>query len=402
MEMEISPESRSVAGTSEVRFVADRPVGRLVFRLWPNGPRLTAEGAALVVDEARLVSGQATVERPDPTTLVFDLDERLHAGEPVDAVMRWRLDLPGGLLDRISQNGNAMRLGSFFPILSWEGEHGWATDPPTTTLAESSTSPAADFDVTITVPQGLDVITTGEEVSPGRWEARGVRDFAVAAAEFDVVRATVDAPDPVEVTVGVTAGLEADPGEFRDAIVRALRDLSHRYGAYPWTTFSMAIMPDLDRSGIEYPSMVFQGDRSLRMATTHEVAHSWFYGLVGNNQARDPWLDEGVTSWAQARGDRILDFFRDFRIPDEVSGRMGRRMTYWDRHESDYYAGVYVQGVKALDALGDARKTDCALKRYVAANAYEVATTDDLVDALSRSFPRAARVLARYGARMRR
>ncbi|MDQ3981807.1 MAG: hypothetical protein M3271_03895, partial [Actinomycetota bacterium] len=141
---------------------------------------------------------------------------------------------------------------------------------------------------------------------------------------------------------------------------------------------------------------------SLRTATTHEVAHSWFYGLVGNNQARDPWLDEGVTSWAQARGDRTLGYFRSFEIPDEVSGEMGRRMRYWDRHENDYYAGVYVQGVKALDALGDAGKTDCALETYVAVNAYEVATTDDLVEALAQSFPRAARVLARYGARIRR
>ncbi|MDQ3983513.1 MAG: hypothetical protein M3271_12610, partial [Actinomycetota bacterium] len=287
MRIEISPGSRSVTGTSEVRFVAERAVRRLVFRLWPNGPRLASAGTALVVEEARLTSGDATVERPDPTTLVFDLDERLSPGESADAVMQWRLDLPGAVYDRISQNGNAVRLGSFFPILSWEGERGWATDAPTTTLAESSTSPTADFDVEITVPPGLDVIGTGEE-GPGRWEARDVRDFAVAAAEFDVVRETVDAPRPVEVTVGVAAGLDADPREFRDAISRALRDLSGRYGDYPWSTFSMAIMPDLERSGIEYPSMVFQGDGSLRTATTHEVAHSWFYGLVGNNQARDP------------------------------------------------------------------------------------------------------------------
>jgi hypothetical protein len=399
MTIAISPEDRTVTGTSDVTFVADRTTQRIVFRLWPNGPRLASQGARLEVEEATLVERAATVEHPDATTLLYRLDEPLPAGDEVTAALRWRLDLPGGLLDRISQNGTSIRLGSFFPILSWEGPRGWATDPPTTTLAESSTSPTADFDVTVSVPPELAVIATGEEVSPGRWEARAVRDFAVAAGDFEIVDDVVDAPRPVDVTVGVAAGVDASPREFADAIRRALRDLSDRYGAYPWPTFSMAIMPDLGSSGIEYPTMIFQGEDSLRNATTHEVAHSWFYGLVGNNQARDPWLDEGVTSWAQGRSDGIMGYFRDFRIDGDARGRLGKAMRYWDAHEDSYYGGVYVQGVQALDALGDERRVDCALRRYVAENAYGVATTDDLVDALKPSFPRAARVLRRFGAR---
>lgn len=399
MSIRIDPSAGTVEGTSEVTFVADRATRRVVFRLWPNGPSLAAEGTELVVEKAGLPGGGASVERPDPTTLIFELDDRLPPGDTVVAKLRWRLDLPGAILDRISQNGDSIRLGSFFPILSWEGERGWATDPPTTTLAESSTSPTADFDVVIDVPAGLDVIATGRENDPGRWVAQSVRDFAVAAGRFDVTTQTVEAPEPVEVTVGVAEGLESSKEDFADAIAGALEDLSRRYGPYPWPTFSMAIMPDLGRAGIEYPSMIFQGDDSLEWATTHEVAHSWFYGLVGNNQARDPWLDEGVTSWAQARGDDMLGYFRGYELSEAARGRLGRSMRFWDRHEPDYYDGVYVQGVKALDALGNARRVDCALRRYVAENAYAVATNEDLVDALRESFPRAARVLRRFGAR---
>ncbi|MFN2588810.1 MAG: hypothetical protein ABR613_11935 [Actinomycetota bacterium] len=398
MSIAVDPASRSVAGTSEVTFVADRATRRLVFRLWPNGPRLSAQGARLDVDRVRL-DRPAAVDRPDPTTLVYELDARLAAGAAATATMRWRLEVPEGILDRISQNGTAVRLGSFFPILAWEGERGWATDPPTTSLAESSTSPAADFEVTISAPPELDVVATGAEASPGVWRARAVRDFAVAVADFDVVREVVDAPRPVRVTVGVVAGLDSSPREFAEAVERALVDLSRRYGAYAWRTFSMAVMPDLGSAGIEYPTMVFQGDDSLRNATTHEVAHSWFYALVGNNQARDPWLDEGVTSWAQARSDGSMGFFRGYEVPDDARGRLGARMRYWDAHESSYYGGAYVQGVQALAALGTGRRVDCALARYVAENAYDVATTDDLVDALDDDFPRAARVLRRYGAR---
>ena len=400
MAIEILPDDRAVTGSSDVTFVADRATSRLVFRLWPNGPRLAADGARLDVEEARLAQGAATVERPDPTTLVFELAEPLEAGESVIALLRWRLQLPGGVYDRISQNGTSIRLGSFFPILAWEGERGWATDPPTTTLAESSTSPTSDFEVGIAAPQGLRVIATGTEVSPGRWEADAVRDFAVAVAEFDVVTAEVDAPRPVQVTVGVAPGLDASPEDFADAISRALRDLSRRYGRYPWSTLSMAIMPDLGSSGSEYPTMIFQGEDSLRNATTHEVAHQWCYSRVGNNQGRDPWLDEGVTSWAQGRSDRIMGFFRDYRVGADARGQLGASMPYWDEHERSYYAGVYVQGVQALDALGDDdRVVDCALKRYVAENAYGVAVTGDLIDALRPAFPRAGRVLRRFGAR---
>jgi hypothetical protein len=398
MSIEVDPSGGAVAGTSEVTFVADRPTRRLVFRLWPNGPRLAREGTELVVSDASLRTGEAAVVRPDPTTLAFELADRLPAGRPATAHLEWRLDLPGPILDRISQNGDSIRLGSFFPILSWEGERGWATDPPTTGLAESSTSPTADFEVTVTAPPHLDVIATGAETAASRWTARRVRDFAVAVGEFETVHRTVSAPRPVDVTVGVAGGVEADPVAFADAIERALRGLSRRYGAYPWPSFSMAVMPDLGSAGIEYPSMVFQGEDSLENATTHEVAHSWFYGLVGNNQARDPWLDEGVTSWAQAREDHTLGHFRALRLPEDVRGEMGRSMTYWDERQGHYYEGVYVQGVKALDALGDAQEADCALKRYVAANAYGVATTDDLLDALEAEFPRAERVLRRFGA----
>ncbi|HEX2057451.1 MAG TPA: M1 family aminopeptidase [Actinomycetota bacterium] len=399
MSIRVDPRAGVVSGRSTVTFVGDRATRRLVFRLWPNGPRLAGEGTELTVENATLVEGRASVASPDPTTLVFDLRRRLRPGDEVTARLRWRLVLPGPIYDRISNRGDTVRLGSFFPILSWEGERGWATDPPTTTLAEASTSPTADFDVTIRAPQGLDVIATGREEGGGRWSAQDVRDFAVAVGEFRTVRYKLELPRPVDVVVGVATGLDRDPRDFADAIERALKDLSRRYGPYPWETLSMAIVPDLGRSGIEYPTMIFQGRNSLRTATTHEVAHSWFYGLVGNNQARDPWLDEGVTSWAQARGDGILDYFRDFEVSGAAAGQLGRGMTFWDAREESYYAGVYAQGVKALDALGDPPRTDCALRRYVAVNAYGVATPADLVDALRETYPRAERILARFGVR---
>src|SRR5207245_2654956 len=78
----------------------------------------------------------------------------------------FHVTLPPRLKDRISQHGTAIRLGSFFPILPWVPGSGWALDPPTRVPAETSTSPAADFDATIQAPSGLGVVATGVQVSP--------------------------------------------------------------------------------------------------------------------------------------------------------------------------------------------------------------------------------------------
>ncbi|HEX2295150.1 MAG TPA: hypothetical protein VHN37_07570, partial [Actinomycetota bacterium] len=171
MSLRVHPRAGRVKGISWVQFVADRPTRRIVVRLWPNGPRLAAEGARLVVHDmsadVRSDEDLPVEQQPDPTTHVLELRRSVRPGEAVDVRIRWTLQLPGPILDRISRNGDAIRLGSFFPILAWEGRRGWATDPPTTTLAEASTSPTANFEVSIEAPQHLDVVATGEEVGPG-------------------------------------------------------------------------------------------------------------------------------------------------------------------------------------------------------------------------------------------
>jgi aminopeptidase N len=139
-----------------------------------------------------------------------------------------------------------------------------------------------------------------------------------------------------------------------------------------------------------------QGPATLAVAS-HEVAHQWFYGLVGNNQGRDPWLDEGLASWAEARFEGRLERFRARVIPELAKNKVGEPMTYWADKRQIYSDGVYVQGAQALAALGDADLVDCALRVFVAVNAYRVARQPDLVKAASAVFPNAAPTLVAYG-----
>ena len=187
-----------------------------------------------------------------------------------------------------------------------------------------------------------------------------------------------------------------------EALFRWLMDRfpdTRLYGPYPWRTLTVAYGPDLVEEGIEYPNLIFQGPDRGHLLTAHEVAHQWFYSLVGNNQARDPWLDEGLASWAGAEASDDMPVFANVPIPADVGGRLGQPMTFWDRHGKEYFAGVYGQGVQALQSLGSTGRIECALRRYTARNAYRIATDRDLIAAFSTVFPQAREQLARYGVR---
>jgi len=42
------------------------------------------------------------------------------------------------------------------------------------------------------------------------------------------------------------------------------------------------------------------GTPRLVTPVVHEVAHQWFYGLIGNDQLNEPWLDEAAATYAEA------------------------------------------------------------------------------------------------------
>jgi hypothetical protein len=387
-----------VTGTLTVTFRAplDHGTDRLVFRLWPNGPRYARVGAHLTVSGVH--AGAATsVTRPDPTTLV--VSKPVGAGQQAVVSMSWRLVLPRPTGLRIKGGDRSVRLGSFFPLLAWDGSD-WARDPPTTLpAAEAWTTPTADFDVRVTQPPGLRILASGRRVGPGKWRARAVRDFTLAAGRFDVVTGTVRVPAPVLVAVGVEkAAGGRRPQAFLRSAIASLRRYSALYGPYPWRTYTMVGMADLPKiaGGLEYPTLVYQPATSEN--TAHETAHQWFYSLVGNDQARDPWLDEGLATWAEAAVNGVPPF-PDATIPPEAANRIGQAMSFWDRlGEQRYFLGAYLQSYRALLSLGPRSQVDCALRRYVRDQAFRVAQPRDLLLALQAFFPDAERRLEDFGA----
>jgi hypothetical protein len=381
-----------VTGTLAVVFTPDLATGRLVFRLWPNGPRQAGEGSHLSVSDVRLGGRPAMTTLTDPTTLVVRRRRRFTAGVPARVSMRFALRVPGPVADRLARAGGAVRLGSFFPLLPWEPGVGWATDPPTTRLAETSSSPTADFTVRLHLPAGTTAIASGDPIGRNVWRARAVRDFAVAVGRFRDATVIARAPRPVRVVVGVEAGMPLHPAAVAAEIGHDLGTLARRFGPYPWPSLRAAVLPGQRGVGIEYPAMLFLGADTAGELTRHEVAHQWFYSLVGNDQARDPALDEGLATYAMGPLPVRIT------VPPAFLRRTGEPMSGWDRRPyRTYQLGVYVDGARAVRALGPRALVDCALRAYVARNAYGIATQAGFVKAVATVIPSAPRTLARFG-----
>ena len=382
-------------GTLTVSFTPSVATDRVVFRLWPNSPFYAKRGASLTVPDVTSGGRRLPTARPEATTLV--VRRALAAGERISVSMNWTLHLPrpAGLQ---LHGGHSARFLSFFPLLAWNGT-GWATERPVRTDSFWSTSPAADFDVQVTVPARVRALASGAQIGAGHWRARAVRDFALAVGSFHVASTTVNAPRPVRVTVGLERGSVYSVRDFLVSTVRALRFYARRFGDYPWSTYSLAVMKDFrGLNGTAYPTLGSLGDGSL-VLVPHETAHQWFYSLVGNDQSRDPWLSEGLATWAQTGPENSLSQMLATPIPPGVRNRIGEPMSFWQSRDFETIRrGLYVQTVQALAALGETAKIDCALRQFVVRNAYRTAVPRNLLAALDPLFPQAEEKLRARGA----
>jgi aminopeptidase N len=132
-----------------------------------------------------------------------------------------------------------------------------------------------------------------------------------------------------------------------------------------------------------------------RTVAVHELAHQWFYAMVGNSQARDPWLDEAFASYAEEEIDGQAGTGA-LRLPGDV----GDSATSYGANENGYYATTYAKGSAALVAArnaGPGPEFDAALRCYVNANAWRIATPADLRKALA-GLPDSVTVLREAGA----
>ncbi len=405
---DIAVDGRGTAsGTVRYLFTPDRPTGEVVLRLWGEAPRPRARGGRVTVGRVVVEGVARNVQRPSPTLLRIPLAGRTPAGRQITVDVAFSLRLPTGADDRLGFRSGTSWLGSGLPLLAWERGRGWATEPATAGFAEASTSEAMQVRrLAVTRPAGQQVLATGARVSDdGRtavFRARAARDLLITSGQFRVATTTaVTGGGNVPVEVGVAPGLPDDPAAVARELSRAVRAHASRFGPYPFERLVAAVVPDL-RGGVEQPGAVLLGTGQgapTDPTGSHEVAHLWFYGLVGNDQARDPWLDESFATYAEALDRGTGPGYERTAIPADAARRTGAPMTYWEGRTS-YYRGVYVQGAAALlraRRAAGAAAFDRALGCHVRRNAQRLATPADLARSLQH-LPAAVAELERAGA----
>jgi aminopeptidase N len=227
----------------------------------------------------------------------------------------------------------------------------------------------------------LRVVSTGDRTAISAdgldmtFTAVNVRDLVVAAAAD--YRTT-------QVLVGDTVvRVAARPGFPSAAAMRgakaAVAKLETRLGPYPYRV--LWIVQTAGGFGMEGPGVAWiptgVGAANLAYLVTHEIAHQWFYGLVGSDQAREPFADEAPA---------------DFVTRDILGMRRASRCAAADLDRSIYrysnacyYEIVYIQGGNLLAAartkMGSTAFWD-AIRRYLADNRWGLVHTRTLLDAL--------------------
>jgi hypothetical protein len=130
-------------------------------------------------------------------------------------------------------------------------------------------------------------------------------------------------------------------------------------------------MADMDLpatyGGMEYPGFVMMSPlpvespvagSSLDRLLLHEIAHQWFYSLVGNDEIDDPWLDEAIAWYL------IYAYYEDVRpdlaalvhrnvIVGSGTGNVDGRLSDYPPAGADaiYYANVYRRGARFVEEL---------------------------------------------------
>ena len=261
-----------------------------------------------------LARSHTNLVQGDRTQMRVDLPEPVLPGESIELDITFRAELPP-VFARSGYVDDFHMVAQWFPKLArLEPDGRWATFPYHG-LAEFYAD-YATYDVTTRVPEGWVVGATGKQVSEvhdhgfvaRRFVATRVHDTAWAAAPWFRERAFRAGPTRVRVLYppGYEPALERHVEVLRTCLGRFQR----LFGSYPYETLTVVVPPRgaEGAAGMEYPTLIVSGGewfsvRGSRVewpdeVTAHELAHEWFYGIVGTNEVEWPMLDEGITHWA--------------------------------------------------------------------------------------------------------
>jgi aminopeptidase N len=238
--------------------------------------------------------------------------------------------------------------------------------------------------VVITSDRSLVFATTGERVAVSglrqTFEASNVRDFVFAAApDYKSISTTLG-----DNVIRVYYRPGAPASAILAAAKHAIAKMEPLVGPYPYRTYDLA--QTAGGFGMEAPGLTWiptgVGSANLSYLVHHETGHQWFYGIVGNDQANEPFTDEAAT-----------DFLARYALGQRRSSRCSTArldLSIYRYSSACYYEVIYIQGGNFLDDLRRKMGNTAfwsGMRAYVAANRFKLAPTKTLLDTLDAHTP---------------
>ena len=366
------------------------------------------------------VAGKPLMRTPYGTMMRVELAAPLAPGAAIDFDIAWHFPIPpygGGRMGHIGTR--LYELGQWYPrLVVYDDVNGW--NPLPYIGAGEFYLEYGDYDVTLTVPAGfvlggtgtvqnaevvytpeqrarlaraltsdtgIAIITRAEVTTHNaqrtlgsqvwHFAAKNVRDFAWCASPDY----RWDASGYHGILINTLSRPDARPWDEANRMARyTIKYFSETWYPYPWpqaTTCEGLV------EGMEYPMITFVPALPRRedqfWDLMHEFGHEWFPMLVGSDERRYPWMDEGFNSFIDygaaegyfqgtAYGDTVR---RELLSAAQVSAVPGKEQPMIDKpvEQGDLAWAAYQKPPLMLtllrDAVLDSATFNRAFREYV-------------------------------------
>jgi len=289
------------------------------------------------------------------------------------------------------ENGKLYNLSFCFPQIAFMENGEWIEEEYGEGLGEVRYSEMSDWFITFKTPEKYELITTGKIVSEDDGfviEAENVREIAMAVCNFAEIITEESEGITYNLMMPEYEGYKAEwIKDYAEVLmttaIESVEIYTEAFGEYIYD--ELDIVPVFYGDGVggmEYPGLVQvsmvglsgESDEGIDccddgiVSTCHEVGHQWFYCAVGNNEGREPWLDESFTSYIETyfcvnakesikKGEKFnmkyggTDELSDMSSFNDVAMSDFYINFPFNAYEGDDYNYVYSDGAEFLRAL---------------------------------------------------
>lgn len=337
-------DARAFTGTETitVRNAGNGSMARVWLRTWANGAVGCRRPAVVITS---IQGGRSGRSERNCTAQEILLPAVLAPGASATITLTLSITAPR-IQDRFGIAEGIRMFGNALPVVAQRDRSGWRL-PGYSPYGESFVSSWARFGLTLHHPAAVKISAAGTTVTTPDPSGRTATTTSTIDARDTFWAAS---PDMAEVTGRTRRGTlvrawsqteaGADREDALDQAIGALEQLEKRLTAYPYDEYDVVVARIEAGGGMEYPGAVIT-DASTEV-TRHETAHQWFYALVGNDQYREPWVDEGVTSFLEyswtTPGELAAPSCypaRRLAVPSPQTF-VTNSMSYWNRHVGQY------------------------------------------------------------------